>query len=761
MRCLLTLSIGIWSLVASAAVTIEKGTTFTRPAKTTMAPMSTSGITYAGGNTFYAVADDRGDLMTNEGGLYTYTINLSSDGKTITSATSTLTNQVVKLENGYDQEGIAYDPATGDVWVSDEVRKSIRRYNPKTGKLLETLDYPTILKNNAVGNFAVEGLTISGDGLTMWFANEEALTCDGERSSYTSGTDCRLYKFVRQTVHEKFKPAGQFVYRTENWKYAQDVKSKARRGIAGLCALPDGSLLILERDLSFANALYGYLGYYVYRVATPEWATDVTSVASLKTDTTWTAVSKTLLVSDSKSLFSFGNFEGICLGPRLSDGNTSILLISDAGDGYSEPMIQPLVLKGLNISTVNFTAPTTGVSSPVGSNYRYLDGTKINVTLSGPTIDPQAYTNDGAVVTSAIWSTGTNMGIGPVASFTVSGGDKTLVWATADTIAKTGLLDRDSFEPYAAGTVEPGNWTGDCEVQALTYTPPAVGYPMGRETHEKVLDIDGEAIRPISTFADGDKLDFMLMTQRPAEPLEPIDNVRIAVAMTSEGYLAVWNRVGEDCAWTQMDETVYPDGQWIRVTIQIKGSLASVFVDGAKKGDYHLATEGVVSELVLTGTKADDFMVTTPDYVTEGIVFAEETVSDDPGKNGIPFAWLDQLGWPHDPDQAAAKVKVPGYSLKDLYISGVDPQGTEPLKIKSLSVGADGKIHLVINGYRGNDGEGYAIRYATTIEGLFKARSSEEASGEFDGDLSTHTTTWEGTLKSADASSGFYRVEAR
>ena len=46
------------------------------------------------------------------------------------------------------------------------------------------------------GNYGFESLTISGDGLTLWTANEEALTVDGDRSSYSDGTIVRLVKYV-------------------------------------------------------------------------------------------------------------------------------------------------------------------------------------------------------------------------------------------------------------------------------------------------------------------------------------------------------------------------------------------------------------------------------------------------------------------------------------------------------------------------------------------------------------------------------------
>ena len=117
----------------------------------------------------------------------------------------------------------------------------------------------------------------------MWTANEEALTCDGPISAYGQTTTVRLCKFTRTTVHDAWTPAGQFPYTTEPWERQYNYSSKARHGVADLCALPDGSLLVLERDLSFSSTseigiAFGgsWLGWGIYRVATPEWATDVT-----------------------------------------------------------------------------------------------------------------------------------------------------------------------------------------------------------------------------------------------------------------------------------------------------------------------------------------------------------------------------------------------------------------------------------------------------------------------------------------------------
>jgi hypothetical protein len=104
--------------------------------------------------------------------------------------------------------------------------------------------------------------------------------------------------------------------------------------------LPDGSLLVLERELSFGGSSpltalsTASLFFAIYRVDTTQGGTR--SCAS--------EIRKEKLASGGGSVFASGNYEGICLGPRLPGGKWSVLLVSDAGDGASPPNILPMVL---------------------------------------------------------------------------------------------------------------------------------------------------------------------------------------------------------------------------------------------------------------------------------------------------------------------------------------------------------------------------------------------------------------------------------
>lgn len=523
---------------ASGEVSVVRGTA---RARDNDAAKSLSGITYAGGGRFYAVADDSG----TEGGLYTCTIELGPEGTNIVSFSICSTNERVKLGTASDLEGVARDPATGHVWATDEGGRSIREYDPATGEKLRSLEIPAILSSYRY-NFGFEALTISGDGLALWTANEEALECDGAISSHDAGTTVRLAKFTRRSVRDVFKLEAMYAYTTDPWQYAYNYGGLARCGVAGLCALPDGSLLVLERELSFGSTdkwsiAFGnhYLGWRLYRIASPEDATDVKNWPSLA-DGGWTGVEKTLLANDGGHILLAGNFEGICLGPRLANGALSVLLLSDSGDGYSRPMVYPLVLSGLDVHALDFPEPDASLgadaaASLVGSNYRFLAGARVESSLSGSAAAAARYAANGSSVPLPQWSLagGDASGEGAVASFEVAG-DDTLRWTglSAARPVETKILACDTFEEYAVGASVTGDradesdlpgWIGSifvatgnicAAVEEGSPDPGCAGFPMAKAPHERVLSVQN--VRREYGTASGRNQKLELMVRVPA-----------------------------------------------------------------------------------------------------------------------------------------------------------------------------------------------------------------------------------------------------
>ena len=321
------------------------GTPWRRPAF----PASLSGITWVDGVRYYAVSDD---VFTHEVGLYPMTVELSANGLSVVSCAITAPTNRIQLASAYDLEAVAFDAANGTVWAADETRGTVKEYRIADGSVVCTLPLPDELRRPR-SNLGIESLTLSEDGKTLWTCTEEALPRDGPRSSPTNGTTVLLLKYTRSTTKALFMLEGVYPYTTDAWTQPYDYHGKGRRGVSGLCALPDGSLLVLERELSFggSNALIAAttarLSFAIYHV-NPSLVGPARRAGRNGTTALVASAGKLQLASDGGPVFLFGNYEGICLGPRLPDGNRSVLLISDSGDGVSRPLILPMVLSFFN-----------------------------------------------------------------------------------------------------------------------------------------------------------------------------------------------------------------------------------------------------------------------------------------------------------------------------------------------------------------------------------------------------------------------------
>jgi len=221
---------------------------------------------------------------------------------------------------GSDSEGIALGPDGLNVWVSDEVASSIHEFNLATGLKVGSVSVPDIYQPaNVQNNMGLESLTY-GLG-KLWTGNEEALKPDGALSTTSAGSWVRIQEFDGPN----FVAGTQYAYRTDPIARMSPFVNVERSGLVDLLALPNGDILALERELG------GFLPHYRTRIYLIDFAgaSDVTNVSSLSAGG-FTAVGKTLLWQGNTG---FSNFEGITLGPELSDGSYSLLLVSDNGSG--------------------------------------------------------------------------------------------------------------------------------------------------------------------------------------------------------------------------------------------------------------------------------------------------------------------------------------------------------------------------------------------------------------------------------------------
>jgi hypothetical protein len=175
-------------------------------------------------------------------------------------------------------------------------------------------------------NKSLESLTMSPDGRFLFTTTETALRADGPNATLTAGARLRIVRMTRSGAEL-----------TEH-AYATDPAPHPTGdyGVADLAALSDDELLVLERGWTdgAGNTVR------IYRTRLTDAATSCLATAAL--DARTPVMQKTLVV-DLATLTSPGlprarqrqdsplldNFEGLALGPRLPDGRTSLILVSD------------------------------------------------------------------------------------------------------------------------------------------------------------------------------------------------------------------------------------------------------------------------------------------------------------------------------------------------------------------------------------------------------------------------------------------------
>jgi hypothetical protein len=308
-----------------------------------------SGIAWIGGTSYLAVGDN--------GAKSLWTLGIGVDSATGFISSATVTGSIAAAALGSDSEGIAYRAATGSVFVADEVASTITQFDAGTGASLGGLAVPAIYAPaNVQSNMGLESLAFGPGGL--WTANEEALVPDGPLSSTSTGSWVRIQRF-----DESLTVAGQWAYLTDPISALNPFVSAERSGVVDVLPWSATTLLVLERELggafvpTFRSRLYGV------DVTT---ASDVSALASL-TAGGFTQLAKTLLW---QGVFGNSNFEGMTFGPVLTDGSTSLLLISDSGGGLAQNMYALSVVPEPSTSVLVVVAAAAAVALARRANLR-------------------------------------------------------------------------------------------------------------------------------------------------------------------------------------------------------------------------------------------------------------------------------------------------------------------------------------------------------------------------------------------------------
>ena len=286
-------------------------------------PEDISGIARQGGDSYWGVCDSRSELCK---------LRLSVDART-GEVEDCECVELHRVQGGEDMEGLAFDPLRGSLWISDERGPRIFEYHPLERRRGDEVELPAELRNPAK-NRALETVEISPDGLTLWTCNENALPDDA--GHLADGREMvRLTRYSRASGENPWRMTGQWAYSPE-MPGAGD--GSVRNGVAALCALPDGELLVLEREKDTRDGLGFRARIFAVDVSK---AADISGLGAgevLKGSSDLVAKSVLFDEDTGKSMY-----EGLCLGPELEDGAQLLMLVSD-GDGEARETVMTLRL---------------------------------------------------------------------------------------------------------------------------------------------------------------------------------------------------------------------------------------------------------------------------------------------------------------------------------------------------------------------------------------------------------------------------------
>lgn len=263
---------------------------------TDVPPGNYSGLVRLMGD-MYAVVSDFGTAK----GYYNFTIEVDSTG----NITKIHNNGFRKLgEKNDDQEAVAYDANRHHIYIGNESTSTIEEFDALNGNKIDSVTISDF-KRLGVSNRIIESLTFDPVADCLYTCNEGALKGDPEQMVHI-----RQYS---PDLHE----IGEYTYVMDD--PLSNVKIGDNRhafGVAELLAIGDGTLLVLEREFLVAPAGIGsWVVNKIFRI-TP-------GLQEKQFVTGW----RTQLNVDD---FTLANYEGMCLGPKLSDGRQVVILCADS-----------------------------------------------------------------------------------------------------------------------------------------------------------------------------------------------------------------------------------------------------------------------------------------------------------------------------------------------------------------------------------------------------------------------------------------------
>lgn len=202
-------------------------------------------------------------------------------------------------------------------------------------------------------NYNFESLAFDSVRQYLWTIPESTLRKDGQPATPQNGlaNQLRLMRLDwgkmeedsnKEEYSEQVNSKKDSRYMT-TYAYQMDQPSTHKKadiyvmGVSELCALPDGQLLVLEREAFIPKIKIGAFCKCKLYLINPLNSEEFSMKEKFSSDTPF--LKKRLLTEWKTGLSlskrSFANYEGMCLGPKLEDGSQVVILLSDSQDQYA------------------------------------------------------------------------------------------------------------------------------------------------------------------------------------------------------------------------------------------------------------------------------------------------------------------------------------------------------------------------------------------------------------------------------------------
>ena len=202
-------------------------------------------------------------------------------------------------------------------------------------------------------NYNFESLAFDSIRQYLWTIPESTLRKDGQPATPQNGLANRL-RLMRLNWGKMKEDSNKEEYSEQvsskkdsrymtTYAYQMDQPSTHKKadiyvmGVSELCVLPDGQLLVLEREAFIPKIKIGAFCKCKLYLINPLNSEEFSMKEKFSSDTPF--LKKRLLTEWKTGLSlskrSFANYEGMCLGPKLEDGSQVVILLSDSQDQYA------------------------------------------------------------------------------------------------------------------------------------------------------------------------------------------------------------------------------------------------------------------------------------------------------------------------------------------------------------------------------------------------------------------------------------------